>query len=157
MTFLSVRAAAQLTGKSRSTILRAIQSGRLPATKTGKGAYALDPADLCRVFPVSVAPVAAEPPIEVRGESERPEPQPSVVASEPATKIPTVDARIRQAQDRCQARVDLAMAAQGESARFTLAGAFSNIFALAARAIAARILTWRARLMARRPTHFGRI
>jgi excisionase family DNA binding protein len=48
---LSLREAAQQTGTSKSTILRAIQSGRLSAARTDDGGYAIDPAELFRVYP----------------------------------------------------------------------------------------------------------
>jgi excisionase family DNA binding protein len=51
MAGLSLREAAQLAKTSKSTILRAIQSGRLSATRTDDGGYAIDPAELCRVYP----------------------------------------------------------------------------------------------------------
>jgi hypothetical protein len=51
MTTFSLRQAAQEAGTSKSTILRAIQSGRLSATRTDDGGYAIDPAELFRVYP----------------------------------------------------------------------------------------------------------
>ena len=51
MAGLSLREAAQQAGTSKSTILRAIQSGRLSATRTDDGGYSIDPAELCRVYP----------------------------------------------------------------------------------------------------------
>lgn len=50
MTTLSLREAATATGTSKSTILRAIQSGRLSAPRTDDGGYAIDPAELFRVY-----------------------------------------------------------------------------------------------------------
>ena len=47
----SLRQAATEAGTSKSTILRAIQSGRLSATRTDDGGYAIDPAELFRVYP----------------------------------------------------------------------------------------------------------
>lgn len=52
MAGLSLREAAKETGTSKSTILRAIQSGRLSAARTDDGGYAIDPAELFRVYPV---------------------------------------------------------------------------------------------------------
>lgn len=51
MTELSLRQAAVETGTSKSTILRAIQSGRLSAARTDDGGYAIQPAELFRVYP----------------------------------------------------------------------------------------------------------
>ena len=43
--------AAKATGKSKTTIHRALKSGKISATKTDNGAYAIEPAELHRVFP----------------------------------------------------------------------------------------------------------
>jgi excisionase family DNA binding protein len=51
MSSFSLRQAAQQARTSKSTILRAIQSGRLSATRTDDGGYAIDPAELFRVYP----------------------------------------------------------------------------------------------------------
>src|SRR5687767_11039229 len=50
MTFINVRIAAELAGKDRSTIIRAIEEGRLSATKDQRGRYQIDPAELERVY-----------------------------------------------------------------------------------------------------------
>jgi excisionase family DNA binding protein len=60
MAGLSLREAAQQAGTSKSTILRAIQSGRLSATRTDDGGYSIDPAELFRVYPAKGSGVAAE-------------------------------------------------------------------------------------------------
>lgn len=52
MAGLSLREAAQQAGTSKSTILRAIQNGRLSAARTDDGGYSIDPAELFRVYPV---------------------------------------------------------------------------------------------------------
>lgn len=51
----SLRTAAQHTGTSKSTILRAIKSGRLSATRLEDGSYEIDPAELERVYPTQQA------------------------------------------------------------------------------------------------------
>ena len=48
---LTLRQAAELTGKSKSTLTRAIKSGRLSASRDGEGMYAIDPAELARAYP----------------------------------------------------------------------------------------------------------
>lgn len=48
--------AARATGHSKSTVYRAIKSGRVSASRSEGGDYAIDPAELHRVF----APVAAD-------------------------------------------------------------------------------------------------
>jgi excisionase family DNA binding protein len=50
MASLSLREAAEQAGTSKSTIWRAIKSGRLSAARTDDGGFAIDPAELCRVF-----------------------------------------------------------------------------------------------------------
>src|SRR5215212_6896651 len=50
MPTLSIRDAARQAGFSRSSILRAIQSGRMSAPSKDDGGYAIDPAELFRVF-----------------------------------------------------------------------------------------------------------
>ena len=47
--------AAKATGKSKSTILRAIRDGKLSASKNVHGAYQIEPAELHRVYPAQVA------------------------------------------------------------------------------------------------------
>ena len=48
---LSLARAAKTAGKSKPTLLRAIKSGKLSASRTASGAYEIDPAELARVFP----------------------------------------------------------------------------------------------------------
>lgn len=43
--------AAKATGSSKSTLRRAIEGGRLSATRRDDGSYEIDPAELHRVFP----------------------------------------------------------------------------------------------------------
>lgn len=47
---LSLSQAAKLAGKSKSTINRAIKTGKLSATRHDDGSYSIDPAELSRVF-----------------------------------------------------------------------------------------------------------
>lgn len=49
---LSLSQAAKLTGKSKSTINRAIKNGKLSATRHEDGTYSIDPAELTRAFNV---------------------------------------------------------------------------------------------------------
>jgi excisionase family DNA binding protein len=49
---LSLSEAAKVAGQSKSTIWRAVNSGRLSATRTYTGDYRIDPAELHRVFPL---------------------------------------------------------------------------------------------------------
>ena len=52
----SLGQAAKAAGKAKSTILRAVRTGRVSASKAEDGTYRIDPAELHRVFD---APVAA--------------------------------------------------------------------------------------------------
>ena len=47
--------AAKATGKAKTTIQRAIKSGRISASKSDTGAYEIEPSELHRVFPATVA------------------------------------------------------------------------------------------------------
>lgn len=49
---LSLSQAAKLTGKSKSTINRAIKTGKLSATRHDDGSYSIDPAELARAFEI---------------------------------------------------------------------------------------------------------
>lgn len=55
---LTLRQAAELTGKSKSTLTRAIKSGRLSASRDREGMYAIDPAELARAYPFVERPDA---------------------------------------------------------------------------------------------------
>ena len=48
---LTLREAAEAAGLSKSSIHRAIQSGRLSATRLEGGAFDIDPSELARAFP----------------------------------------------------------------------------------------------------------
>lgn len=47
----SLSDAAKATGKNRTTIHRAIKSGKISASKNENGAYDIEPAELHRIFP----------------------------------------------------------------------------------------------------------
>jgi hypothetical protein len=49
----SLGQAAKACGRSKTTIHRAITSGRLSASRTEAGGYSIDPAELDRVFPLN--------------------------------------------------------------------------------------------------------
>lgn len=60
-TTLSLREAAEAAGTSKSTIFRAIKAGRLSAARTDDGGFAIDPAELFRVYqPKKAAQAAGE-------------------------------------------------------------------------------------------------
>lgn len=49
---LSLTQAAKIAGKSKSTINRAIKSGKLSATRHDDGSYSIDSSELARAFPI---------------------------------------------------------------------------------------------------------
>lgn len=51
----SLSEAAKATGKNKTTIQRAIKSGKISAIKGDGGSYEIDPSELHRVFPLTVA------------------------------------------------------------------------------------------------------
>jgi hypothetical protein len=88
MASLSLREAGDATGVSKSTIFRAIKAGRLSASRTDDGNFAIDPAELFRVYPPKGdRDVAARPETRPPGQS----------ASADATEI-----RIRNAELEAQ-------------------------------------------------------
>jgi hypothetical protein len=50
--------ASEAVRKSKSTVLRAIQKGRLSATRTDSGGWLIDPSELARVYPSAASLVA---------------------------------------------------------------------------------------------------
>jgi excisionase family DNA binding protein len=57
---LTLGQAAKETGVSKPTISKAINKGRLSATKNEKGEYEIDPAELFRVFPIASKPPVSD-------------------------------------------------------------------------------------------------
>lgn len=51
MPFLTLSQAAKVASKSKSTLNRAIKSGRLSATRNTDGTFSIDPSELARAFP----------------------------------------------------------------------------------------------------------
>lgn len=51
MAFLTLSQAAKVTSKSKSTLNRAIKSGRLSAIRNEDGTFSIDPSELARAFP----------------------------------------------------------------------------------------------------------
>jgi chromosome segregation ATPase len=49
----SLKQAAEATGKSKATVLRALQGGKISGKKDESGEWKIDPAELHRVFPPS--------------------------------------------------------------------------------------------------------
>jgi len=55
MAHLGTTEAAQIAGVSKNTIIRAIRSGKLSATRDETSAYQIDPAELARLYPDAMA------------------------------------------------------------------------------------------------------
>lgn len=51
MSFLTLSQAAKAIAKSKSTLNRAIKSGRLSAVRNEDGTFSIDPSELARAFP----------------------------------------------------------------------------------------------------------
>ncbi len=84
--------AAKTAGKSKSTVLRAIQNGVISATKGLHGNYQIDPAELHRVYPPVASGAAAQP-----------------VTHMNAPSVGTLDATLLQAEIRAlQAQLEVA-------------------------------------------------
>ena len=64
MPFLTLGQAAAECGKQKSTLLNAINKGRLSASKDAKGQWQIDPAELFRVFQVKPKNEHRETPLE---------------------------------------------------------------------------------------------
>ena len=58
---LTLAEAAQAAGMNRSTILRAIKSGKISGARDESGAWTVEPVELHRVFPPAPAPPKAAP------------------------------------------------------------------------------------------------
>lgn len=70
MSFLTLSQAAKATSKSKSTLNRAIKSGRLSATRNEDGTFSIDPSELARVFPQNAQ--EREPSVRQKQQEERP-------------------------------------------------------------------------------------
>ncbi|VTZ23150.1 hypothetical protein MPC4_50014 [Methylocella tundrae] len=145
--FLSVRRAARLSGKSKSTILRAIRSGRLSARRTDQGAYAVDPADLCRVYPAANTPIETE---RFRGQNAEElvsANESNAIAPESVAEHAKVESKIGEARDRCRARAEHTVLTRSTPERrpwwvaaFSSASSFSRALLSGALACRARLI-----------------
>lgn len=73
---LTLNQAAKACGRSKSTLLDAIRSGRMSAPKDDRGRYVIDPAELHRVFPFQAPD---------RPAGRFPEPQSTTLGNHPTT------------------------------------------------------------------------
>jgi hypothetical protein len=107
---LSLAEAAEATGLNRSTILRAIKSGKISGGKDDFGQWSVEPAELFRVFtPAEAAPKAVHQ--DAQGDAElrvR-----AAVAEERLAELKQALADMRAQRDSWQAQAErLAIAAQ---------------------------------------------
>ena len=73
MSFLTLSQAAKAISKSKSTLNRAIKSGRLSAFRNEDGTFSIDPSELARAFPQNAlerAPMVHHEPILERSGTE---------------------------------------------------------------------------------------
>lgn len=89
MTTLSLREAAERVNVSKSTIFRAIKNGRLSAARTEDGGFAIDPAELFRVYP----------PATEKEESNDATGQAATAAVAPASDTTLLDEQIRSLRE----------------------------------------------------------
>lgn len=71
---LTLNQAAKTCGRSKSTLLEAIRSGRMSAPKDDRGRYVIDPAELHRAFPFQP---------QDRSPDRIPEPKPTTLENQP--------------------------------------------------------------------------
>src|SRR5271165_6657868 len=88
MTSLSLREAAEQARTSKSTVFRAIKSGRMSAARTDDGGFAIDPAELSRVF----QPGQSEK--RLKGQDATP-----VATDETALRLAALDAEVKGLKD----------------------------------------------------------
>jgi multidrug resistance efflux pump len=105
---LTLAAAAQATGKGKSTLLRAVKSGKLSSRRTEDGAFLVDASELARVFPLNHVERTADAP---RSATEPPDVGAAVLAERVANlerqlarEQETVD-DLRKRLDRAEERV----------------------------------------------------
>lgn len=125
MTMLSLREAAQLCGRGKSTIQTAIKEGKLSAGRNEKGGYQIDPSELHRVFPFSLSSDGTwdradrtEPDINLASDSSRPMVSRSVrnVVNGTGRDVSEAELRVKHLEELLQAeragREDLKQALQ---------------------------------------------
>jgi excisionase family DNA binding protein len=112
MASLSLREAAEQTGVSKSTIFRAIKAGRMSSPRDADGNFAIDPAELFRVYPPKTE--KPDPGPVARDVSVAPETRP---ADRYASDFETVELRVRNAALEAEIKGLRAMADELRQAR----------------------------------------
>jgi len=93
MAQLTLGQAAKQVGKSKSTITRAIQSGKLSAKRQDDRSYQIDAAELHRVWPATVAQLGDDTP---QGTPEIPQETEAAVM---AVKVEMLEAQLERERD----------------------------------------------------------
>jgi len=88
--------AAKATGKAKSTILRAIKSGTISASKARDGSYEIDPSELHRVFqPIGTQQASSN-------DTHPPEEQDAILC----LRLEILEAERQRERDQMQATID---------------------------------------------------
>lgn len=114
----TLNGAAKATGKGKSTLHRAIKSGKLSARRTDEGSYLINAAELARVFPVE--PLRPSP-WDDTGRNDTPPEQPGTAVAVLQVRVEMLEAQLarecetvddlRKRLDRAEDRV-LALTAE---------------------------------------------
>ena len=109
MPLLTLGEAARLCGVPKSTISRAVKSGRLSAGRSEDGSYAIDPAELSRIYDFKPPEASATPATDgapggvaqdATGVRQRPEQAtPPPAADDVALRLATAEAELRGLRD----------------------------------------------------------
>jgi hypothetical protein len=67
MPLLSLRAAAERAGTSKTSLFRAVKAGRVSASRDDRGRLQIDPSELARVYPVKPQERSENAPLEHHG------------------------------------------------------------------------------------------
>jgi len=98
---LTLKQAAEQSGKSKSTIQRAIKKGKLSASKNEDGTYAIDPSELSRVYDATSTQHSSEP---IRNNDELLETKVAMLEDQLSREREAVD-DLRKRLDRAEERV----------------------------------------------------
>lgn len=92
----TLNGAAKATGKGKSTLHRAIKSGKLSARRTDEGSYLIDAAELARVFPVEQA---GPSPWDNAGRNDTPQEQPETAVAVLQVRVEMLEAQLVRERD----------------------------------------------------------
>ena len=92
----TLNGAAKATGKGKSTLHRAIKSGKLSARRTEEGSYLIDAAELARVFPVEPP---GPSPWDNAGRNDTPQEQPGTAVAVLHVRVEMLEAQLVRERD----------------------------------------------------------